>query len=105
MRIRKIIESALWIPLLVCLSILAASVDNIPDLPALRQAVIGSRVSQSISPQARTNGAHFATVEQRDEIRCLQPESAICQPLSPLVMGRNFPRHESDSSPPSLTRL
>jgi hypothetical protein len=105
MRIRQIIGSTLWLPLIVCLSSLAASVDNIPDLPAFRQAVIGSRVTQSISLHPRTHGPSFATVDDWDEVRFSQPESAMVRPLTPPVTNRNFTRRESDSSPPVSTEL
>lgn len=105
MRIGQIIGSAVWIPLLVCFSILAASIDNVPDLPGLRQAAIGTRVSQSIAPHARANGARFATIEGRHELRVVESEAAAYLPFFYFAAGRTSARQESDSSPPFLTVL
>ena len=105
MRIWQIIGSALWMPLLVCLGILAASIDNFPDLPALRQATIGSRICQDLSHRTQADSSRFATDPEQREPRRFWPQLAIELHLNVPVLGRDFSRHESDSSPPSPAPL
>jgi hypothetical protein len=105
LRIGRIIKSALWIPLLVCVGILAASFDRIPDLPALRQIAISSRVTQSASHQAQTGAMRLPVTGTRVAIRLSWPESAIDRPVPLPFAYQNCARQESGSSPPSPAAL
>lgn len=104
-RIRQIIGSALWLPLVVCLSILAATIDLFPDLPALRQAAVGSQVYRSVSHHAETDSTRVTRVREWSEIRFSWEQCAVGRQLTPPATDRNFMRHESDPSPPSTTPI
>jgi hypothetical protein len=105
LRIGRIIESAFWIPLLVCVGILAASFDRIPDLPALRQIAISSRVTQSVSHQAQTGAIRSAVTGAQAAIHLSWLESAIDRPAPLPFAYQNCARQESGSSPPSPAAL
>jgi hypothetical protein len=102
LRIGQSFGNGAWVPLLVCLGILAASIDRVPDLPGLRQAAIGTRISHSIAPHVKAHGARFAAIEERAELHVFEPEGAVCLPSSSLAAGRTSARQEADSSPPFL---
>ena len=98
--IGMMIRSGAWISLLMCLGLLAASFDDIPDFPTIRQTAVGAQVSHPVSAKTKAFERGVVAAGERQEIlfsRCGHSDDH----RGPLpLLGLEFTRHGSDTSPP-----
>ena len=100
MRIERIIGSAFWVTLLACLGILIASVDHVPDLPALRQATVAVQASNTGSRCVPSSELDLLDLGARSEMTARGDERADERPFIAAAVDRSRAQSESDTSPP-----
>ena len=101
--IGMIMRSGAWTSLLVCLGLFAASFDNIPDLPAIQQTVIGARISHPVSSQTKVFELGVVTTGERQEIQFSWRRRSDDHRGRLPATGPRFIHHGSDTSPPLAT--